>query len=124
VNLPKHEQGSLATYVSAIENNLISSGYETPNAEDVTRIKVVASELLTAITSGTMTEFRNASCHASDLRYKIVKYTDVDHGTIHYILRERQESERGYGIFIFNSLQRSRVIVEAPHPQTVGFCGS
>jgi len=124
VDVPKHEQGSLATYVSAIENDLVSSGYQTPNAEDVTRIKVVASELLTAIGSGTMTEFRKASYYASDLRYEIVKYTDVDHGTIHYILRERQDGERGYGIFIFNSLQRSQVIVEAPHPQTDLYTGS
>mgnify|MGYP001104887033 CR=1 FL=1 len=124
VNVPRHEQGSLVSYVSTIENSLVSSGYQAPNAGDVARIKLVTSELLRAIASGTMAEFRNASYHASDLQYEMVRYTDVDHGTTHYILRERQDGRRGYGIFIFNSVQRSRVIVEAPHPQTDLYTGS
>jgi len=110
--------GSLVSYISSFESAVLSSGYVAPTEGEIQLIRKAASMLVAALSSHDPDSFSTALVYASRVKYEVVNYTDIDSGSYHYVLREKSSRVRGYGIFIFNPVQSSNVIVEVPHPGT------
>jgi len=110
--------GPLVSYISSFENTVLSSGYVAPTEGEIQLIRKAASMLVAGLSSHDPDSFSTAIVYASRVRYEVVNYTDTDSESYHYVLREKSSRVRGYGIFIFNPVQSSNVIVEVPHPGT------
>jgi uncharacterized repeat protein (TIGR01451 family) len=109
------EQGSLIEAVSVLKKKVLKEGYIDPTGTDTERMRGIVQSLMAGITESNTTKLNDAAVLASHSGYNLVSFKDESLET-HYILREKDGFNRGWGSYIFDSKVRSSIIIEVPHP--------
>lgn len=87
-----------------------SEGFVVPSQEQMTSF----ATLVTTLRQG---KLQDAMELATAQGYQVIWFTDQNDGdAVSYLLRDKDPSKRGWGLFVFRVGSSSPLIIEAPHP--------
>ncbi|MDI6791649.1 MAG: PKD domain-containing protein [bacterium] len=113
------EGGSFYSLIATLKSRVIAKnteGYIPPEAADTATMSQVVNLITSGISTYNSNTLQAAACLAATIDYELVKFADTESGRDHYVLREEESVNRGWGSYIFNSDDCSKGVIEIPHP--------